>query len=421
MGDPTRKEILVPVDLVVRGINTVLTMVVGDDRSRSARRFDAAVAFDGGRVQWVGASAEAPAADTVVDGSGCVGLPGLVDCHTHAVWAGSRADEFQRRLAGERYTDILAAGGGILSTVRATRAADLETLVTLCAARLQKMRRRGVTTVEVKSGYGLSPEAEERMLRAAREAGRRAGVRVLTTFLGAHAVPAEHRRDRAAYVHEVIHDQLPRVAALADFVDVYVDEGAFTVEEGRAVLEAGLRQGLRPRVHAEQVAHTGAAAMAAALGATSADHLERIDDTGIAALAARGTVAVLLPGAMLYLRDSAPPVARLRAAGVPMAVATDLNPGTSPVDDLWTCATLASVTMGLTVDEALLGITANAALALGRPDLGVLRPGAAGDMVLVEVPPGETPGPEALVQYLGPPTVRAVIHRGKVVEPPTSR
>jgi len=352
----------------------------------------------------------------VVDGSGCVGLPGLVDCHTHAVWAGSRAEEFKRRLAGERYTDILEAGGGILSTVRATRAADLEALATLCASRLQKMRRRGVTTVEVKSGYGLAPEAEERLLRAAREAGRRAGIRVLTTFLGAHAVPAEHRDDRAGYLREVIEDQLPRVAELADFVDVYVDQGAFTVEEGRAVLEAGQQYGLGLRVHAEQVAHTGAAAMAAALGATSADHLERIDAAGIEALAAHGMVAVLLPGAMLYLRDAAPPVARLRAAGVPMAVATDLNPGTSPVDDLWTCATLASVTMGLTVEEALLGITANAGRALGRPDLGVLRPGAAGDMVLVETPPGEPTDPEALIQYLGPPSIRAVIHRGRIVE-----
>jgi imidazolonepropionase len=390
-----------------------------DSRPDSSRILDGAVAFDAGRVTWVGPSEEAPPGEVTMDGSGCVGLPGLVDCHTHAVWAGSRADEFGRRLAGERYTDILEAGGGILSTVRATRAADAEALAALGGERLQRMRSRGVTTVEVKSGYGLSPEAEERMLHAAREAGRRAGVRVLTTFLGAHAIPAEHRHDRAGYLREVIEEQLPRVAGLADFVDVYVDEGAFTVEEGRAVLEAGRRHGLGVRVHAEQVAHTGAAAMASALGATSADHLERIDDAGIAALAAHGTVAVLLPGAMLYLRDSAPPVDRLRAAGVPMAVATDLNPGTSPVDDLWTCATLACITMGLTVDEALLGITANAGLALGRPDLGVLRPGAAGDMVLVETAPGEPTGPDALIQYLGAPKIRAVIHRGQVVE--TSR
>lgn len=392
---------------VIRRIDTLLTMDPRAGEGRLGRMDGGAVAVAGDRVVWVGPDREAPDAPEVVDGSGCIALPGLVDCHTHTVFAGSRAREFEARLAGARYSDILEAGGGILSTVRATRAASEAELVDVATRRLTGMAARGVTTVEVKSGYGLEPAAEARCLRAAREAGRRAGVRVLTTFLGAHAVPVERRGDRAAYVDEVVTTQLEAVAGLADFVDVYVDRGAFSLEEGRRVLEAGARAGLRPRIHAEQVAFTGAARMAAELGALSADHLERIDDEGIAAMAAHGTVAVLLPGAMLYLRDEAPPVAKLRAAGVPLAVATDFNPGTSPVADLWVCATLACLTMGLTVEEALLGITAVAADALGRPDLGRIAVGAPADLVLVRPPPGEPCEPASLVQHLGAPEVVA--------------
>lgn len=392
---------------VIRRIDTLLTMDPAVGVGRLGRIDGGAVAFDGQRVLWVGPDAEAPDAPEVVDGRGCVALPGLVDCHTHSVWMGSRAREFEARLAGAHYSEILEAGGGILSTVRATREASEAELVDVAARRLAGMAARGVTTVEVKSGYGLEPGAEARSLRAAREAGRRAGVRVMTTFLGAHAVPVEHRGDRAGYVEEVVTRQLAAVEGLADFVDVYVDRGAFTVDEGRRVLEAGARAGLRPRIHAEQVAFTGSARMAAELGALSADHLERIDDDGIAAMAASGTVAVLLPGAMLYLRDDAPPVAKLREAGVPLAVATDFNPGTSPVADLWACATLACVLMGLTVEEALLGVTAVAARALGRPDLGRIAVDAPADLVLVRPPPGEPCEPASLVQYLGAPEVVA--------------
>lgn len=392
---------------VVRHVDTLLTLDPSLGEGPLGRIDGGAVAFAGDRVVWVGPDPEAPDAPEVVDGAGCLGLPGLVDCHTHAVWAGSRAVEFERRLAGADYTEILKAGGGILSTVAATRAASEDQLVEYATERLRAMAARGVTTVEVKSGYGLNADAEARCLRAARRAGEGAGVRVLTTFLGAHTVPAEHRKDRAAYVDDVVNHQLPAVAGLADFVDVYVDDGAFTVDEGARILSAGQALGLGVRIHAEQVAHTGAAHMAAELGALSADHLERIDDVGIQALARAGTVAVLLPGAMLYLRDTPPPVDRLRAAGVPMAIATDLNPGTSPVNDLWTCATLACLTMGLTVEEALRGITAAAADALGRPDLGRIRPGALADLVLVRPPPGEPCEPAVLIQHLGAPRVQA--------------
>jgi imidazolonepropionase len=365
-----------------------------------------AVAFAGDRITWVGRSAEAPDAPDVISARGTVGLPGLVDCHTHTVWAGSRADEYLRRLRGELYEAILAAGGGILSTVRATRAASEDELVALAAARLDRMRERGVTSVEIKSGYGLAPEPEARILRAARRAGERARVRVVRTFLGGHAVPAEHRADRDVYVRQIVGEQLPAIAGEADLIDVYVDRGAFTVEEGERILRAGQAAGLGVRIHAEQVGHTGAAAMAAGRGALSDAHLERIDQAGIAAMAAAGTVAVLLPCAMVSLRDTPPPVARLREAGVPLAVATDLNPGTSPSDDLWLAASLACLTMGLTVEEALRGITVVAARALGLSDRGRLAPGLLGDLVCMDPPPGEPPSAAALLQFWSGSRVR---------------
>lgn len=329
--------------------------------------------------------------------------------HTHAIWAGSRADEFRRRLGGEDYTHILEQGGGILSTVRNTRSADDASLLAGCVTRLRRMRARGTAVVEVKSGYGLTPHDEARLLRLARQAGTIADVQVLTTFLGAHAVPASFRPDREGYVEHVIAEQLPLAAPHADFVDVYVDRGAFTVAEGERILRAGQEHGLRARLHAEQVAHTGAAAMGARLGALSADHLERLDPDGVQALADAGTIAGLLPGAMLYLRDTPPPIDLLREAGVRMAVATDLNPGTSPLDDLWSAATLASVTMRLTVEETLLGITRNAALALGLDDRGLVRPGARAPLLVVEAPAAEPPSAAALVQHFAAPTLRAIV------------
>ncbi len=399
--------------LLVRHIDCLLTMdpAVGDGPLGVLH--DAAVAFAGDSVAWIGPDRAAPSAPRTVDARGCVVMPGLVDCHTHAVWAGSRASEFRERLTGVPYSEILERGGGILSTVRATRDASAAQLVDACAARLAAMRARGTTTVEVKSGYGLEVATEVRLLQAARAGARRAGVRVKTTFLGAHAIPPEHRADRAAYVHEVIEHQLPAAAPHADFIDAYIDRGAFTLDEGQRILAAGRSHGLGVRVHAEQVDHTGAAAMAARLGARSADHLEQLDAAGVQAMAASGTVAVLLPGAMLYLGDPPPPVGALREAGVPMAIATDLNPGSSPVADLWTCATLACVTMKTTVEEALRGITAVAADALGAPDRGRLRVGGPADCVVVEPPAGEAPAPEALVQFLGGARPRAVFVGGQ--------
>jgi imidazolonepropionase len=401
-------------DLLIRGASCVVTC---DERPGDPLGLlsDAAVAVTGDAISWIGPLAQAPPAERRIDATGCVVLPGLVDCHTHLVWAGERAGEFERRLAGESYTSILEGGGGILSTVRATRTASEAQLRALATARLLDALARGITTVEVKSGYGLEPASEAKMLAAAHAAGREVGARVVGTFLGAHAVPSEWRHDRAGYVRDVIVAQLPAVLPYVEAIDAYVDRGAFTVEEGREILTAGREAGLHVRVHAEQVAYTGAAEMAASLGAISADHLERIDDAGIAAMAAAGTVAVLLPAAMLYLRDVAPPVARLRAAGVRMAVATDLNPGTSPSPDLWAAATLASVTLGLTVAEAIRGITCEAALALGHPELGRLRVGAPADVAVIRPPPGFPLTPAGLVQPLGGHRATAVVARGRVL------
>lgn len=391
--------------LLVRDIATLLTM-------DGPPLHGAAVAFREGRVAWLGPSAEAPDADEVLDGSGCIGMPGLVDCHTHTLFAGSRAQEFERRLAGEDYSAILEEGGGILSTVRATRAASDDELRSSLHARLQDFLEQGVTTVEVKTGYALSTEHELRCLKLLSEP---APTRVLRTFLGAHTTPAEWRPDRAGYVRHLIEEMLPVVAEHADYIDVYCDRGAFTLDEARAILAAGQAHGLTGRIHAEQVEHTGSASLAAKLGCTSADHLERISADGIADMGAAGCVAVLLPGARLYLHDPAPPVAAMRAAGVQMAVATDFNPGTSPLRSLLDAATLACVDMGLSVDEALRGITRVAGQALGRDDLGWLGPGSVADLALFRPPPGEPAHPAALVQYLSGHRARATVRDGRVV------
>lgn len=397
-------------DLLVTGADVVLTCAPGTPGL--GRIEGGAVAFSEGEVAWIGPAVHAPDADEVIDAAGCVVLPGLVDPHTHTVYAGSRSDEFSRRLAGVSYTEILEAGGGILSTVWHTRAADRDTLAELARARLRGMLRRGTTTVEVKSGYGLEVATELRMLEAAWDG--RDTVRVVPTFLGAHTIPAELRSHRDAYVRQIIEEQLPAVveADLAVACDVYCDRGAFSLDEAVAILTRARDLGLGLRVHAEQVAHTGVAAAAAELGATSADHLERIDEAGIAAMAAHGTVAVLLPGAQLYLRDAAPPVAGLREAGVPLALGTDLNPGSSPVHDPWAIMTLACILQGFTVEEAILGFTRNAGLALGRPDLGWLGPGSVADLVVVEPPSGEPAEAPSLVQHLGGSRVVAVVRDG---------
>jgi imidazolonepropionase len=379
-------------DLVVVGAAQVVTMT-GSGGAALGIETGAAIAVRGDRIAWIGPAAEAarwrgPATD-VLDASGRVVTPGLVDPHTHLVFAGSRHEEYELRLAGRPYLEILAAGGGILSTVRATRAASDEELALLFAARLDRMLAGGVTTVEVKSGYGLGVPDELRLLSIAKGVARTHPVRVTTTLLGAHALPPEYAGRRAEYVRLVCEQMIPEAArrGLADACDVYLEEGVFDAAEARLILEAARAAGLRRTLHAGQFHDLGGGELAAALGATSADHLEELGPAGLAAMAGAGVVAVLLPGAALSLRGRFPSGRRLADAGVAVALATDCNPGTSHTENLLLMATLGVSQMGLTIAEALRAVTATAAKAIGLDhELGTLAPGRRADLVVWDVP-----------------------------------
>jgi imidazolonepropionase len=376
-----------------------------------------AVAVEGERIAWTGpATALPPRARAAVTWSvgGRVVTPGLVDCHTHLVFGGDRSGEWEQRLAGADYEAIAAAGGGIGSTVRATRAASDDELLDGAATRAAALAARGVTTVEVKSGYGLDVDTELRMLRLARRLPERVPVDVVTTFLGAHTVPSEFGGDAEAYVGFVCDEVLPAVAAegLADAVDGFCERIAFSAGQIDRVLTAAARLGLPVKLHADQLSDGGGAALAARHRALSADHLEHASPAGVAALAEAGTVAVLLPGAAYVLRDDAvPPVDALRRAGVPMAVATDCNPGTSPLLSLPLAMHLACTRFGLTVAEALAGVTEHAARALGLAgEVGVIAPGARADLVV-----WDADHPAQLVYWVGLDPVAAVLKRGGFV------
>ena len=332
------------------------------------------VAEAGGRIVYAGAECDIAATERVDCENRWIS-PGLIDCHTHLAFAGDRAAEFEARLDGASYEEIARAGGGIAATVRATRAATAAELSQGARARLQALLDEGVTTVEVKSGYGLSAAAEYKLLRVIRELGQ--DVDIACTFLGAHALPPDMGRED--YIALLGVEMIPRIAAegLADAVDGFCEGIAFSPEEIAKVFTAARAHGLRVKLHADQLSNLHGAALAARFAALSADHLEYTDEDGVRAMAAAGTVAVLLPGAFYALRETQPPpVAALRAHGVNIAVSTDLNPGTSPLYSLLLAANMAATHFRLTVTECLLGITRNAALALGRADIGVLRPGA---------------------------------------------
>jgi imidazolonepropionase len=349
---------------------------------------DGLLATRDGRILWVGERRDAPAfeARETIRGEGRWLTPGLIDCHTHLVWAGDRAAEFERRLEGATYEEIAREGGGILSTVRATRAATREELVRAALPRLDALLAEGVTTVEVKSGYGLEPATEYRQLEAARALEAERAVRIEPTFLGAHTLPPEFASDREGYLRLLCEEMIPRVARdrLAAAVDAFCERIAFTPEETRRVFEAARAHGLPVKLHADQLSNTGGAALAAAFRALSADHLEYTNAEGVAAMARAGTVAVLLPGAFYCLREKQlPPVESFRRAGVPIAVATDCNPGTSPLVSLLLAANMAATLFRLTVTESLLGVTRNAARALGlADDRGTLEPGKRADLAL---------------------------------------
>jgi imidazolonepropionase len=348
------------------------------------------VAARGGTIVYAGPAADAPAfeaAHTVA----CDGrwiTPGLIDCHTHLVHGGDRAAEFEMRLDGASYEDIARAGGGIVSTMRATRGASEDDLVASALPRLDALIAEGATTVEVKSGYGLDRDSELRMLRAARRLGETRPVSIATTFLGAHALPPEYANDADGYIDMLCDEVLPRVAALglADAVDAFCEGIGFSVEQTERMFAAAARHGLPVKLHAEQLSNLDGAALAARRGALSADHLEHLDDAGVAAMAASGTVATLLPGAYYFVRETRlPPVDALRRAGVPIALATDCNPGTSPLTSLLLVMNMGATLFRLTVAECLAGVTRNAARALGLADRGTLEAGKRCDLAIWDI------------------------------------
>ena len=370
------------------------------------------IAARDGRIVYAGPADGAPAlaAARTIDCGGRLITPGLIDCHTHLVYGGSRADEFAARLAGADYAEIARAGGGIVATMRATRSASEADLIAASAPRLADMIAHGATTVEIKSGYGLDLASERAMLRAARALGDALGVSVTTTFLGAHALPPEFAGRADAYIDDVALVMLPALAAegLVDAVDAFCEGIGFSPAQVERLFVAAHALGLPVKLHAEQLSNLHGAALAARFGALSADHLEHLDDDGIAALAAAGTVATLLPGAYYFTRETVlPPVAGLRAAGVPIALATDCNPGTSPMTSLLLAMNMGATLFRLTVGECLAGVTIHAARALGRHDIGALKSGHWADLAVWDVT-----RPAELVYRMGGQPLHARYWRG---------
>lgn len=347
-----------------------------------------AVGIAGDKIAWIGENTNAPTARSTIDCEGRLVTPGLIDCHTHVVFGGNRAREFEMRLEGATYEEVARAGGGIVSTVKATRAADDAGLLQDALTRVDALIAEGVTVIEIKSGYGLDVETELRMLRVAREIGRVRPIHVRTSFLGAHAVPPEYNERADAYIDEICLPALEAAHAegLADAVDGFCEGIGFSPEQIARVFERAAAFGLPVKLHAEQLSNLGGAKLAASFGALSADHLEYLDDEGVAAMAEAGTIAVLLPGAFYTLRETQlPPVEALRRAGVPIAVATDCNPGSSPLASLLLVLNMACTLFRMTPEEALAGATRNAARALGLPDRGTIAPGQRADLAVWDV------------------------------------
>jgi imidazolonepropionase len=384
----------------------------------AGRIVDGAVAAADGRIIFVGGTGECDrgvelTSDAVViDASGQSVVPGFVDAHTHVVYEGDRRDELRRRLGGATYAQIADEGGGILSTVGATRAATVDALVAATLPRLNEMLRCGTTTAEVKSGYGLTLDSEITQLRAIRRLADEQPVELEATFMGAHEVPPEYRGRRDAYVRLIIEEMIPAVShqALAQWCDVFCEEGVFTPEDAVAILEAGRRAGLEARIHANELGQTGGAGVAARLAVRSADHLVFVSEEEARALARAGVVAILLPTTALYLKlGRFAPARLLIEAGVPVALATDTNPGGGLSPSMPFVITLACFAMGLTFEEALVASTLNAAFSLNRSDArGSLEPGKQCDAVIVD-------GPAVELLRVGAPSIRSVVKRGRIV------
>lgn len=347
------------------------------------------VAAADGMIVYAGSETDAPSlkpSERIACGGRWI-TPGLIDCHTHLIYAGDRASEFELRLDGASYAEIAAAGGGIVSTMRATRNASENELVHAALRRLDALIAEGVTTVEVKSGYGLDTDTEVRMLRAARRLGTERPVRIASTFLGAHALPPEYADNADGYIAMVADKMLPQVLGLADAVDAFCEGIGFDLVQTERVFQAAKRAGLPIKIHAEQLSNQCGAALAARYGALSADHLEYLDDEGVAAMAKAGTVATLLPSAFYFMRESRlPPIDALRRAGVPLALATDSNPGTSPNTSLLLAMNMGATLFRLTVAECIAGVTRNAARALGLTDrIGTLEAGKSCDLAIWDI------------------------------------
>jgi imidazolonepropionase len=406
---------------VIRHLRQLITCAGAAPRRGAAQRdvaivADGAVAWDGERIVYAGPDSAlsadlANAADTI-EGRARSLVPGFVDAHTHALYAGDRLDELRRRLAGATYAEIAAAGGGIVSTVAATRAASEDDLVARTKRRLEEMLACGTTTVEIKSGYGLDLESELKMLRAIRTLASRVPIDIASTFMGAHEIPVDFRERRQDYVRLVIDEMIPAVASagLAEWCDVFCERGVFTPEESRAILEAGKRHGLKPRIHADELTTSGGSQVAASVGARSADHLIFADAAAIEALRSADVVATLLPNAAFYLKlGRFAPARAMIDAGVPVALATDVNPGGGFSPSMPFAMTLACFGMGLTFEEALAGATINGAYSLDRHETaGSLEPGKLMDAVLIA-------GDAIDLIRIGAPSIAAVFKRGRVV------
>ncbi|KRG67229.1 imidazolonepropionase [Stenotrophomonas terrae] len=375
---------------------------------------DGVIAARDGRILYAGPATTAPAfeADTRIDCNGRWISPGLIDCHTHLVYAGNRAGEFEQRLQGVSYAQIAKAGGGIVATVSATRQADDAALIRASLPRLDAMLAEGVTTIEIKSGYGLALADERKQLRVARELGVLRKVEVVPTFLGAHAVPPGH--EAQAYINEVCAVMIPAIAAegLAEAVDIFCENIAFSPAQAQQVFEAAKQHGLAIKIHAEQLSNQHGAELAAKHGALSADHIEHLDQAGIDAMRASGTVAVLLPGAYFYTRETVlPPIQALRDAGVPMALATDSNPGTSPLTSPLLAMNMGATLFRMTVSECIAGFTREAARALGRAErLGKLAAGMDCDLAIWDID-----APADLVYRIGFNPLHARVWRGQTI------
>ena len=412
-------------DLVIKNIGQLLTMepASGNDPiSGLGLILDAAVAVQGEQILFAGKEADLsgpvelkPDAE-VIDVGGRVVLPGLVDCHTHLVFAGNRAHEFSRRISGASYEEILAAGGGINTTVEATRKATEDSLAALGLQRLDRFLSLGVTTVEVKSGYGLDTPTELKMLMAVKQLDARHVIDLVPTFLGAHVVPLEYRSQRAAYVDLVVEEMIPAVAneKLAEFCDVFCEQGAFSLDETRRILEAGIEHGLRPKLHSEQLSRSGSIDLAVELKAASVDHLENATEADAQKLAGSDTVAVLLPGATYFLgKTDFAPGRMLGDAGCAVAVSTDFNPGSCMSENLPLMLNMACLYNRLYPREALLGATRWAAQAVGRQDrTGTLTPGKLADVLVLD-----THDYRNFVYHFGVNLTHMVFKRGKQVRP----